>query len=252
MSRKIRGWMLFGVMVASVLGLVGCGGGSGSSNARARYFNALIGVAGNSVDFLSPRGGTTIVQANQVAFGAMAPAFGTLLLPIEAGSETFQVFATGTTTPALATVTATVASGTSYVVATSGIVGQANAAAPRLVIVTDTLPNLNTSQAGLRVIHLSPDAPSIDIVNTPNNGQPTPITGLTNLAYGTVSNYATVASGNYNISIRIAGTTTILPTPSSTATIGLVGGKAYTLVTYGLETPGAGQPAFDVRLVADN
>jgi hypothetical protein len=237
---------------ALATGITGCGDGNGSNNAAARYFNALVGVTGNKVDFVSPQGGGTVTRASQVNFGTITPAIGKLSLPVGSGSESFQVVASGTTAPQLATLTATVTGGASYVVATSGIVGQTNAAAPRLLISTDSIPGIGSSQAALRVIHLAPDAPSIDIDNTPPNSQPTPIPGLTNLAYSTFSNFVLVPSGNYNLSVRVAGTGTVLPTASNTSLLGLVSGKAYTIVTFGLVHPGAGQPAFDLRLVADN
>src|SRR5262245_23327402 len=125
MSRRISGWILLGVAVALACALVACGDGNSTPvSARARYFNALIGVTGDRVDFLSPRGASTTVQANNVVFGTVTPSLGTLLLPIESGSETFDVSASGTTTPKLATLTATVAVETSYFIATSGVVGQ--------------------------------------------------------------------------------------------------------------------------------
>jgi hypothetical protein len=250
--RMVRWRVLCAAAAALAIGIPGCGSGGGSSSAAARYFNALIGVAGNQVDFLSSQGGTSSVRASQVGFGTISPAVGTLPLPVGSGNETFQVVASGTTAPSLASLAATVAGGARYVVAASGIVGQTNAAAPRLLISTDSIPGIGGSQAALRVIPLAPDAPNIDIVNTPPNGQPTPIVGLTNLPYATFSNYVLVPSGNYNLSVRVAGTGTVLPTASNTSLLGLVNGKAYTIVTFGLVHPGTGQPAFDLRLVADN
>ncbi|MDW8206534.1 MAG: DUF4397 domain-containing protein [Chloroherpetonaceae bacterium] len=245
---------ILGALLTIAALLTGCGGGGGGQrNARVRYFNALIGVTGNgSVDFLSPRGNTTIRQAGPVAYGGIAPSVGVLLLPLDAGSETFQVTAAGTTSPQLAALTATMTAGTGYLVAVSGIVGQTDARAPRLAILTDNLPAIGSTQAALRLVHLAPDAPPVDLFNTPLNGQPAPITGLTNLAYGNASTYALVPAGNYNLSVRVAGTGTVVPTQSSTSPIGLVGGKAYTIFAIGLVNPGTGQPAFDVRLVADN
>jgi hypothetical protein len=238
----------------AALGLPGCDGGDGSGggNATARYFNALIGVNGNSVDILSPRSAGFVTRAANLPFGTTAPAVGSLLLPVESGSETFQVFATGTTTPVLATIPTTLASNTGYLIATSGIVGRTDAAVPRIMILTDAVPGVGSNQAAVRVVHLSPGAPNLDIFQTPAGGQPAPITGLTNLAYGTASPYAIVTAGNYNLSVREAGTTNVISTATNTSTVGLVGGKAYTLFIIGLVTPVAGQPAFDVRIVADN
>lgn len=255
LMRRIVQWGILGFCLTLAVGLIGCdgGGGSGSRNATARYVNALIGTPGNgSVDFLSPRGGATITQAGPVGYGAIAPNVGSLLLPITNNSETFQVTATGTTAPQLAGITATLTPGTGYLIAASGIVGQTNARAPRLVILTDSVPGIGNTQAALRIVNLAPDAPNIDIYNSPLNGQPAPITGLTNLAYSGSSNYALVTAGNYNLSVRVAGTGTVVPTLTNTTTIGLVGGKAYTIFAVGLTNPGAGQPAFDVRIVADN
>jgi hypothetical protein len=251
--QRSRWFAILSVSVALAFGLLGCGEGSGSNiNATARYFNGLIGVTGNSVDFISPRGGAFFTQANQVGYGTIAPTTGSLILSTDTGAETFHVTRTGTTAPTLAALAATLISNTSYLVATAGVVGQVGQAAPRLIIRTDFIPALTNNQSAIRVVHLSPDAPNIDLFNTPAGGQPAAITGLTNIAYTSASNYTLVASGNYNLTVREAGTGTLIPTQSAGSNVGLVSRKAYTIFIIGLETPTGTLPAFDIRVVADN
>jgi hypothetical protein len=252
-SRRGRWLSILSVGVVFAMGLAGCGEGSGSNvTATARYFNALLGVQGNTVDFISPRGGVFITQAGQVQLGAIAPLAGSLLLNSPTGIETFQVVSTGTTAPTLAAIDASLVSNTRYLIATTGIVGQAGQTAPRMIFRTDVQPILAINQSAIRVVHLSPDASSLDLFNTPVGGQPAAITGLTNLAYTSVSNYAIVTSGTFNLSVRQAGTTTVIPTQTSTANVALISGKAYTIFLFGQANPNVGQPTFNARIVEDN
>ena len=56
------------------------------------------------------------------------------------------------------------------------------------------------TNARLRVIHASPDAPAVDIYAA---GQATPL--FSNVKYGDTTNYATVPAGTYNVQVRPAG-----------------------------------------------
>jgi hypothetical protein len=60
-------------------------------------------------------------------------------------------------------------------------------------------------QARLRVIHLSPDAPAIDVVATPQ-GATESAKVVTNAAFGEASDYVTLNSGGWNFDVKVAGT----------------------------------------------
>lgn len=83
----------------------------------------------------------------------------------------------------------------------------------------------------LRLAHLSPDTPSVDVyvdsVSTPDTG-----IVLTGVGYGTVSDYQSVPAGTYTVSMRSAGapassapvlSTTVTVTPGSAFTVAGVG-----------------------------
>ena len=131
--------------------------------------------------------------------------------------------------------------------ATVSLVGLPGAAAAR------------TDEGLLRLAHLSPDTPSVDVyvdsVATPGIG----IT-LTGVDYGTVSDYQSVAPGTYAVSMRAAGAAADSP-PVLSTTVQVPQGGARTVAGLGrfadlgltvldddLTTPPAGSAR--VRLIA--
>jgi Domain of unknown function (DUF4397) len=124
------------------------------------------------------------------------------------------------------------------------------------------LPGAAAAPAGdgmLRLAHLSPDTPAVDVyvdsVSTPGVG----IT-LTGVGYGTVSDYQSVAAGTYAVSMRSAGAAVDSP-PVLSTTVDVPAGGARTVAGLGrfadlrlavldddLSTPSAGSAR--VRLIA--
>ncbi len=83
----------------------------------------------------------------------------------------------------------------------------------------------------LRLAHLSPDTPAVDVyvdsVDTPDTG-----IVLTGVPYGTVSDYESVPAGMYTVSMRAAGASaTSAPVLSTTVTV--AAGSAYTVAGVG-------------------
>ncbi|SDO21628.1 protein of unknown function [Klenkia soli] len=83
----------------------------------------------------------------------------------------------------------------------------------------------------LRLAHLSPDTPSVDVyvdsVSSPDTG-----IVLTGVGYGTVSDYQSVPAGTYTVSMRSAGApTTSAPVLSTTVTV--APGTAFTVAGVG-------------------
>jgi len=104
----------------------------------------------------------------------------------------------------------------------------------------------------LRLAHLSPDTPSVDVyvdsVSTPDTG-----IVLTGVGYGTVSGYQSVPAGTYTVSMRSAGapatsapvlSTTVTVDPGTAFTVAGVGTFAQlglTVLDDDLTPPSAGQ-----------
>lgn len=92
--------------------------------------------------------------------------------------------------------------------------------------------------ARVRVVHASPDAPAVDILV---NGAP----AITNLAFGQISGYASLAPGTYNIKVVPAGATTPVVFD---ADVPLAEGVDLTVVAKGL----LGDSSFGVLPLTDN
>ena len=109
-----------------------------------------------------------------------------------------------------------------------------------LVLVDDlTLPA--AGKAHVRFVHLSPDAPAVDIAVT---GGPVI---FPNVAFKGYQGFAPVDAGTYNLEVRVAGTTTVaLPLPGIT----LQAGKIYTVYAKGLLS-GAGTQALGAQIIVN-
>lgn len=89
----------------------------------------------------------------------------------------------------------------------------------------------STAEAQVRVAHLSPDAPNVDVYV---NGQP--VDALLNVPYGTVSSYLTLPAGTQQVTVYPAGDAS---TPVIDTTVDLAAGGAYTIGAVGLVSDGS-------------
>jgi Domain of unknown function (DUF4397) len=83
----------------------------------------------------------------------------------------------------------------------------------------------------LRLAHLSPNTPAVDVYLYPF-GQASAIVVLRHVAYGTVSPYRSVASGEYTVAMRLAGTGPATK-PVLSTTVDVTAGHAYTVAGMG-------------------
>jgi hypothetical protein len=131
-----------------------------------------------------------------LAFGQVSP-----YAAVPAGERRIQVFAAGAN-PASATpvIDARVspAAGRSYTVIAAGALAQI---AP--IVVEDNLAAPGSGKTKVRILHLSPDAPAVDIAVA---GGPVLVR---NLAFREVTPYLEIDAGVYNLEVRVAGTTTV-------------------------------------------
>jgi hypothetical protein len=82
----------------------------------------------------------------------------------------------------------------------------------------------------VRLAHLSPDTPDVDVyLSAVTGGTPQRFPGV---GYGTVSNYLTVPTGTYAVSMRAAGAPASDP-PVLTTNVTVADGKAYTVAGVG-------------------
>jgi hypothetical protein len=86
----------------------------------------------------------------------------------------------------------------------------------------------------LRLAHLSPNTPAVDVYLY-SFGDPNAMVVLTHVAYGEVSPYESVASGEYTVAMRSAGAAPSTK-PVLSTTIDVVSGHAYTVAGMGPES----------------
>jgi hypothetical protein len=128
--------------------------------------------------------------------------FGTLsdYLDVPSGDHNVKVYATGTTTDPVIDADVTVAAGTAYTIAAT----DALASITPQVLVDDPSPACDSAQ--VRVVHLSADAPAVDIA--PAGATPDEAV-VKNLAYPDASDYLALPGGSYDLEVRLAGETTV-------------------------------------------
>jgi hypothetical protein len=96
-----------------------------------------------------------------------------------------------------------------------------------------------SSNARVRIVHASPDAPAVDIYV--NGGMV-----LENLPFREYSEYLSLPAGTYNVEIKVTGTNTVVKQLS----VPVMAGKDYTAIAVGYA--GGAQPGFDVMLLEDD
>lgn len=98
---------------------------------------------------------------------------------------------------------------------------------------------LEDQRALVRALHLSPDAPTVDVLV---GGEPFGVT----LSFGDFSDYLTVLAGNYTLGVAAENTTTAVAELS----VDVEAGKAYSVLATGL-LGGSGNQAFALRPLED-
>jgi hypothetical protein len=92
-------------------------------------------------------------------------------------------------------------------------------------------PVTKSSAGWLRLAHLSPNTPAVDVYLY-SLGNSDAMIVLHHVSYGTVSPYQTVAAGEYTVAMRAAGSSASKPPVLSTA-VDIVAGHAYTVAGMG-------------------
>jgi hypothetical protein len=93
-------------------------------------------------------------------------------------------------------------------------------------------PATKSSVGWLRLAHLSPNTPAVDVYLYPLGNNSNAIIVLHHVSYGTVSPYETVNAGDYTVAMRAAGSPASKPPVLSTA-VDIAAGHAYTVAGMG-------------------
>lgn len=158
-------------------------------------------------------------------------------LTVGAGFRLVKVTATGSTVPVIQG-PVPVTAGTVYsVFAADSLV----AITP--VLLVDTLTTPPAGKVRLRFVHLSPNAPAVDV--TTEGG--TVVFG--NRAFGEHTGFTLLDAGPHNLQLREAGTATVLiPLPTMT----LAAGTIYTIYAKGFAEVTSGPQALGVEIIVNN
>ncbi len=210
--------VLLGIGSAATIGLAGCGGdgddtdtatdteemgdtptdteemGDTPTDTQAMEETANVRVAHMSPD--APNvdvyvdGGDEPVLGD-VAFGAVSA-----YLEVPAGDRQVEITAAGDPDTSVFDDTVTVEADTDYTVAAAGEISEEGSETFAPVVLEDDNSEVGSGDARLRAVHLSPDAPAVDI--TAAGGEVVLFDGV---PFGG-SGYTTVGAGDYTVEIR--------------------------------------------------
>lgn len=156
-------------------------------------------------------------------------------LEVNSGSRNTKVNVTGTNTTVIEA-NLSLVQNTAYSVFAVDSVSKIGA-----VVLTDDLSTPATGKAHVRFVHLSPDAPAVDI--TLANGTVV----FPNRAFKEFTAFTPLDAGTYNLQVRVAGTSTVaLDLPGIT----LQAGKIYTVFAKGFLT-GTGAQALGAQIIVN-
>ena len=203
---------------------------AGSSHHNGSYGDSMVRVL-----HASPNAPAVDVLVNDnkvlsnVAFSDIS---GYLNLP--GGSYNVKVRPAGQESPDVINTDISVNGGKKYTVVAAGNLDEIHA-----LVFEDRVNAPRENRARVRVIHLSPDAPAVDVVVNDSKKL------VRHLTFMESSNYKKASPGTYDIDVNVSGTdTTALSIPG----VNLEGGKAYTVFALGYAT---GSPALSAKLVVD-
>lgn len=160
----------------------------------------------------------------------------TSYLQVQTGTRNVKINATGTSTSVI-NANLTIEENKNYSVFAIDSLSTIEA-----LVLTDDLTAPASGKAHVRFVHLSPNAPNVDIA----------VTGgavlFSDYSFKEYSAFTPLAANTYNLEVRFAGTTTVvLPLPGIT----LAAGKIYTVFAKGF-VGGTGSQALGAQIVANN
>ena len=155
---------------------------------------------------------------------------------LNSGTRNIKVNVTGTTTTALEANLNLAADKNYSVFAVNSV------SAIEAIVLEDNLTAPASGKAHVRFIHLSPDAPAVDITLTDG----TVVFG--DYIFKEASAFTPLNAATYNLQVRLAGTSTVvLDLPN----IALTAGKIYTVFAKGL-VAGTGTQALGAQIIVNN
>jgi hypothetical protein len=157
-------------------------------------------------------------------------------LNVNAGTRNVKVNVAGTSTTVI-NADLPLTAGTNYSVFACDSVARLGA-----VVVTDDLTTPASGKAHVRFVHLSPNAPAVDVAVTAG-----PVL-FANKSFKGYTAFTPVDAGTYNLEVRVAGTSTVV---LSLPGVPLTAGKIYTVFAKGF-VGGTGAQALGAQIIVNN
>lgn len=173
------------------------------------------------------------VNENPVARNVVYREF-TQYTPIVGGLYNVKVYPAGATTNPVINTNVNIPPNSIFTVAAVGKLANIS-----LLLVPEPPVSRNPGEVAVRFVHLSPDAPSVD-VTLPNG-----TVLFKDIEYKEISPYITVRPGTYEIQAKVTGTNNVVLTVPN---INLRPNNIYTIYAIGLA---AGQPSLQVLIPLD-
>jgi hypothetical protein len=157
-------------------------------------------------------------------------------LPLDAGTRAVAVKVAGTSTTVLSANLA-IGANMNYSVFAIDSVSKLSA-----LVLADDLTAPAAGKAHVRFIHLSPNAPAVDVAVTGGSVL------IGNKSFKEYTAFVPLDAGTYNLEVRLAGSSTVvLPLPG----IALTAGKIYTVFAKGF-VGGTGAQALGAQIIVNN
>lgn len=228
---RIKQLPIAALAILAVVSLTGCGNDN-PNNPLIPTFEARVMAVHASPD--APA--VDLLVDGAVAGSGLAFPNNTGYLTVTAGTRNVKVNVAGTATTVINADLPLLAGG-NYTVFARGPVASIGA-----LVVADDLTAPAAGKAHVRFVHLSPDAPAVDVAVT---GGPVL---FANKAFEQYSAFAPVDAGTYNLEVRPAGSgSVVLALPGIT----LETGRIYTVFARGLLN-GTGAQALGAQIIVNN
>lgn len=219
------------LMLASLSLIIGCKDDEKSNPAAPMAANAYV-----TIVHASPNApGVDILVDNAVAKANLGFPTNTGYVPVPSGTRNVKVNVTGTSTTVIQANLSLSENGYYTVFAIDSV----SKISP--LVIADTLTAPAAGNAHVRFVHLSPNAPAVDVAVTGGSIL------FGNKAFKAYTSFTPVPATTYNLEVRLAGTTTVvLPLPGIT----LQAGKIYTVFARGF-VGGTGAQALGAEIIVN-
>jgi hypothetical protein len=179
--------------------------------------------------------GVDLLVDNAVAGTNLTFPNNTAYLTVGSGSRNIKVNVTGTNTTVI-NATLSLAAGAAYSVFATDSVSRISP-----LVLVDNLTAPASGKAHVRFVHLSPNAPAVDVA----------VQGgavlFPDRSFKEATEFTPVNAGTYNLEVRLAGTTTVV---LSLPNVALQAGKIYTVFARGF-VGGAGTQALNAQIITN-